>query len=181
MKEEIQKKRNWSDVKKSIKEYEANQLIELVKDLYQLSEDNKIFLHARLIKGDDSRQKYKRIILEALHPDVMSENDFFDFDKAEKAIKDFAKATGNDESTLDLMIYFVKCGNQFTLDFGDINEIFYDTLIAMYEKAIESVLKMPQRKQLPFRERLEKIMESAEGIGWGYHDDLCHYYYEAFK
>ena len=111
----------------------------------------------------------------------MSENDFFDFDKAEKAIKDFAKATGNDESTLDLMIYFVECGNQFTLDYGDINEIFYDTLIAMYEKAIEYVLKMPQRKQLPFRERLEKIMESAEGIGWGYHDDLCHYYYEAFK
>ncbi len=181
MKKEMLKKPNWNDVKKSIKEYEAYQLIELVKDLYQLSEDNKIFLHARLIKGDDSLQKYKRIISEALYPDVLREDSHCDFDKAEKAIKDFAKATGNDEGTVDLMIYFVECGNQFTLDCGDINEIFYDTLIAMYEKATASVLKMPKWKQLPFRQRLEKIMESADGIGWGYHDDLCNYYYEAFK
>ncbi|MEQ8151907.1 MAG: DUF6155 family protein [Smithellaceae bacterium] len=181
MKKEKLKKLNWIDIKKSIKEYESNQFIELVKDLYQLSEDNKIFLHARLIKGDDSLQKYKRIILEALYSDVMSENESFDFDKAEKAIKDFAKATGNYESTVDLMIFFVECGNQFTLDYGDINEIFYDTLIAMYAKAITAVLQMPKQKQLPFRQRLEKIMESADGIGWGYHDDLCHYYYEAFK
>lgn len=181
MKKEMLKKPNWNNVKKSIKEYEVNQLIELVEDLYQLSEENKIFLHARLIKSVDSLQKYKRIISEELYPDVLRKDNHFDFDKAEKAIKDFAKATGNDESTVDLMIYFVECGNQFTLDYGDINEIFYDTLIAMYEKAIEFVLKMPKRKQLPFRERLEKIMKSADGIGWGYHDDLCHYYYEAFK
>ena len=51
----------------------------------------------------------------------------------------------------------------------------------MYEKATASVLKMPKWKQLPFRQRLKKIMESAENVGWGYHDDLRNYYYEAFK
>ena len=24
-------------------------------------------------------------------------------------------------------------------------------------------------------------MKSADGIGWGYYDDLCHFYFEAFE
>ena len=79
------------------------------------------------------------------------------------------------------MIYYVECGNKFTLDYGDINESFYDALVEMYKKAIKSVRKMPKGKQDRFRERLEKIMKSADGIGWGYYDDLCHFYYEAFE
>ena len=70
------------------------------------------------------------------------------------------------------MIYFVECGNQFTLDYGDIDEVFYDTLIEMYEKAVGRVRKMLKNKQRPFRNRLERIMKSTHGIGWGYHDDL---------
>lgn len=56
------------------------------------------------------------------------------------------------------MIHYVECGNKFTLDYGDINEFFYDALIEMYEKAIKNVRKMPKKKQEPFRKRLEKIM-----------------------
>jgi hypothetical protein len=66
------------------------------------------------------------------------------------------------------MIYYIECGNKFTLEYGDIDEVFYDTLIEMYEKAIDCVCKMPRRKQAPFRKRLEKIMKSSAGIGWGY-------------
>jgi hypothetical protein len=51
----------------------------------------------------------------------------------------------------------------------------------MYEKATDRVCKMPRRKQEPFRKRLEKIMKSSDGIGWGYHDDISHFYYEAFQ
>lgn len=78
------------------------------------------------------------------------------------------------------MVYYVECGNKFTLDYGDINEVFYDSLIVMYEKAVKAVLKLPKKKRESFRKRLEDIMNSANGIGWGYYDDLCHYYSEAF-
>lgn len=181
MKKGKSKKPIWVDVKRSIKSFEPSQLIELVNDLYQLSEENKTFLHARFSDGGDSLHKYKVIILNSLYPDVMDENDNFDFERADKAIDGFAKATGNNESTADLMIYYVECGNKFTLDYGDINENFYDALIEMYKKAIKSVLKIPKKKQELFRKRLEKIMKSADGIGWGYYDDLCHFYYEAFE
>jgi len=181
MKKERLKKPTWVDVKKTIKSFECAQLIEVIRDLYQLSAENKTFLDARFLNRGASLLQYKKIILNCLYHDVMDENDDFDFSRADKAIEDYAKATYNIEGTVDLMIYYVECGNRFTLDYGDINESFYDTLIEMYKKAIDSVLKMPKKKQGLFRKRLEKVMESSDGIGWGYHDDLCNFYYEAFQ
>ncbi len=179
MKKDKSKKITWDNVEKSIKSFESSQLIELVYDLYQLSTENKNFLHARFSRDDTILLRYKEIISNCLYPDAMDEND--DFAKAKKAIKDYAKATGNADGTIDLMIYYVESGNQFTLDYGDINEFFYDDLIAMYEKASKTVLKLPQEKQELFRKRLEKIMKSANGIGWGYHDELCDIYNESFE
>jgi len=181
MKRQRSKKPTWIDVKRSIKDIENSNLIELVKDLYELSDENKNFLHARFLSGSPSLSKYKKIISDSLYPDIFDEEDDFNFDKANKAIEAYAKATKDNEAAADLMIYYVECGNKFTLDYGDINEPFYDALIEMYEKAVKAVYKLPKNKKEPFRKRLEKIMKSADGIGWGYYDDLCHFYYEAFQ
>jgi hypothetical protein len=181
MKKDKLKKLTWDKVEKSIKSFEPSQLIGLVNDLYQLSVENKNFLHARFFKEGDSFLSYKKIILNSLYLNVIDEADNFNFDRAEKAIKDYANATDHDENTADLMIYYVECGNKFTLDHGDINESFYDALIEMYEKAIKSVLEIPKEKQDSFRKRLEKIKQSANGIGWRYYDDLCYLYYKAFE
>jgi hypothetical protein len=175
------KKPTWIDVKRSINNNEASDMVELVKELYQISDENRNFLHARLIGGTTSLKKYRKIILDSLYTDVLDNDDNFDFEKADKAIQTYAKATKDTEGVADLMIYYVECGNKFILDYGDINEAFYDALIKLYEKAIESVCKMPKRKQEPFRNRLEKIMKSADGIGWKYYDDLCHFYHEGFE
>jgi hypothetical protein len=181
MKNQKSEKPTWIDVKNSIKGIEFSRLVELVKELYQLSDENKNFLHARFNGGDDSLKKYRKIILDSLYTDVLDDDNNFDFERADTAIKTYAKATNDKEGIADLMIYYVECGNKFTLDYGDINEVFYDTLVEMYEKAIKAVCKMPNKKQDPFRKRLEKIMKSADGIGWGYYDDLCHFYHEAFE
>ena len=181
MKTQKTKKPTWIDVKKSIKDIESSRLVELVKELYQLSDENKNFLHARFNGGADSLNNYKKIILDSLHTDVLDDIENFDFDRAENAIQTYAKATNDKEGIADLMIYYVECGNRFTLDFGDINEVFYDSLVEMYEKAIITVLNLPKSKQAPLRKRIKYIMESANGIGWGYYDDLCHFYHEAFE
>lgn len=181
MRKSESKKQTWIDVKKSLKDFESSQLIELLKELYQLSDENKNFFHARLIGGPASLQNYKKIILNCLYEGPLDDNDNFDFEKADNTIKTYAKSANDNEGTADLMVYYVECGNRFTLDYGDINEAFYDALIEMYEKAIKTVLKLPKSKQAPLRKRLKNIMESADGIGWGYYDDLCHFYHESFE
>lgn len=80
---------------------------------------------------------------------------------------------------LDLMIYAVECGNRFTLDCGDIGEDFYDGLIEIYAAGTEKATQLPKDIRNIYRRRLEKIMKSSDGIGWGYHDGLCDHFDKA--
>jgi hypothetical protein len=99
---------------------------------------------------------------------------------AKKAINEYSKAIGNAKGEVELMTYFVECGNQFTVEFGDIDEGFYDALLRIYARAINKVLSLPKEEQNEFRKRLKTIMVTSDKIGWGYHDGLCDQYYEAF-
>ena len=74
-----------------------------------------------------------------------------------------------------------ECGNRFTVDYGDINEDFYLALVRMYDKAIDTLFSLDEDTIQVYQHRFKEIMESSSGIGWGYHDDLCDLYYEAFS
>ena len=172
-------KPSWKDVKSSIKDFDKIQLIKLIEDLYKLTDNNKHFLHARFIPGKDRKNPYKRKIRNSLYIDVV-DNEDFDFCGAEQAIDEYSKAVGDLEGMADLMIYYVECGNKFTVDYGDMDEDFYDTMLDMYDRAIKTILKMPKNKQGIYRKRLKKIITSSGDIGWGYSDGLRDYFYEAF-
>ena len=100
--------------------------------------------------------------------------------KAKKAISSYSKAVGDPIGETELMTFFVECGNKFTLDFGDMDEPFYDALNRMYRRAMNKLLSLPEEQRDEFQGRLEAIMTSSSNIGWGYHDMLCDDYYEAF-
>ena len=170
---------SWSDVKESIASLDRSELIQLIAGLYRLSKGNRDFLHARFSIGDDPIGPYKRIIEECMFPDVFK-NKPIQISTAKKAINEYSKAVGDAKGEVELMTYFVECGNQFTVEYGDIGEGFYDALLRMYARAIKKVLSLPDKEQHEFRERLRTIMVTSDRIGWGYHDGLCEQYGEAF-
>lgn len=170
---------SWTSVKKFLKNKTAAELVSLIGDLYGLSKDNKTFLHIRCLSDFDAMASYEKIIQECLDPDFLG-NKPYQIAKAKKAISSYYKASRNVYGQIGLMILFVECGNSFTLEYGDINEPFYDALNLMYRKAIEKVLTLDRDEQISFQEQLKDIMEAAEGIGWGYYDMLYDDYYEAF-
>jgi hypothetical protein len=169
----------WSEVKTAIVGLGEKQLIKLISDLYSLSRENQTFLHARFTTGGDTLDPYKKIIEASMYPDVYR-NKPVEVSKAKKAISSYSKAVGDPFGVAELMVFFVECGNSFTVDFGDMDEGFYDALNRMYRRAINEVLSLPEEEQDRFRERLEEIMTSSSNIGWGYHDMLWEDYYEAF-
>jgi hypothetical protein len=114
-----------------------------------------------------------------MFPDVFK-NKPIQISKAKKAINEYSKAIVDAKGEAKLMTYFVECGNQLTVEFGDIDEGFYDALLRMYGRAIDKVLTLPEEEQHEFRERLKTIMVTSDRIGWGYHDGLCEQYWEAF-
>ena len=169
----------WSNVKARVSNLNQKQLLQLVADLYRLSKENREFIHARFSVGDDPLGPYKETISDCMYPDVYS-NKPVQVAKARRAISSYSKATGDPLGEAELMTVPVEYGNSFTVDFGDIDGPFYDSLNRAYQEVIDKVLSLPQEQRDRFRERLEAIMKSSSGIGWGYHDALFEDYHRAF-
>ena len=170
---------SWIDVKKSIKDFNKDQLFDIMKDLYRLSANNKEFFHARFSLSEDPLESYRRIIQDAIHP-YLEDNETLDIGRAEDAIERYSKAIDDVKGVTELMVLFVECGINFTLSYGYIDDEFFDSVFLMYETAIQNVTELSPKEQKVFEERLNKIMDSASGIGWGYNDRLRELYFKSF-
>lgn len=113
-------KTSWNSVKTAIAGHDKAALAGLIADLYDFSEQNRNFLHARFSWGNDPLKPYKKIIDNALFPDVMK-NEPIRIARGKQAIADYTKAVGDPRGKLELMLFFVESGTSFTLDLGDID------------------------------------------------------------
>ena len=174
-----QEKPGWKDVEKRISKFERAQFSELIRDLYGLSSENKDFFLTRFSIGEDPLSTYKKIIQDSIRP-YLEDGETLEIEKANDAISRYCKAVDNPLGEAVLRIFYMECGNNFMLSYGDIDAAFYDDMLDMYGYAIETVLELPQKERKVFKTRLQNIMESANGIGWGYYDGLCDLYDNAF-
>lgn len=152
------------------------ELLALLSDLYDRSADNRRLVDARL---------YPNLALGTDRDAISSLMDPSDADRpriaqAKRVIADFKKSVKDPEGEVDLMIHFVECGNAYTLRYGDIDAGFYDALIRMYERATARVASIPEPRRNPFVLRLKALVESTEGLGWGYHDGLSNAFQTTF-
>jgi hypothetical protein len=72
------------------------------------------------------------------------------------------------------MVYYVQCGNDFTLEFGDIDETFYDSLCSMIEGIKDRLLtEDDEALASEFLPLLVREFERIDGqMGWGYPDEV---------
>jgi len=168
-------KRTWSDVNKILQQQEKDQLIGLIQDLHKLSTTNADFIHARLL-GNDAAQSpalYKKRIKQAISPAQPWKQDV-QLREGRKAISDYKKASGDVRGILSLMVYYLQCGNDFTLEFGDIDEPFYNSLCSILDQ-VKKQLIAEDNHQLAaeFIPLLEHEFQRIDGqMGWGYPDEF---------
>ena len=164
-------KPTWKDIKAILSKKTESEILKLVGDLYSLSEENKTFIHSRYAIGVNPLEPYKNIISEALYPDVMY-NEPIQLSVGRKAISDYFKATQDKMGQIELMFHYLETGNQFTLDLGDIDESFYSSLESTFDRILSSLEKQHKTTLMDYLPRLESIVESVCGMGWGYYDYL---------
>jgi len=169
-----QKPGGWSAARKHIATWDKPALLALVKDLYGAAAGNRDFIHARCQAedgGGEVLETYRSKIVEQFFP----RRGFGKLKLAEarKAIRDYRKATGNIPGTAELLMTYVENGAEFTQQFGDIDERFYNSMeSALNELAV--LLRGHAREMYPqFRERLAKVEQMTDGIGWGFHDFIA--------
>ena len=164
---------NWSRIRPRLKGWSRPALVALLKDLYDASAANRDFVHARFQAHDDTGEaleRYRRKIVEQFFP----KRGFGKLKLAEarKAIRDYRKATGNIAGTIELMLTYVEQGTAFTLEYGDIDEPFYNSLDSVLHDMVTPLCRDGARLYPRFRDRIQQLAEDADGIGWGYGDSV---------
>lgn len=169
-------KHSWKDIKQALSGWSDKQLVGLVQDLYRLNSENAAFLNARLLAAQaatSTLSPYKKRICDAVSPSQPWKQEV-KLSEGRKAISEFKKANGNIRDTLLLMTYYVQCGNDFTLEFGDIDERFYDSLCSMVRQIKDTLIKdQDQNLADAILPLLEKEFKRIDGqMGWGYPDEF---------
>lgn len=163
---------SWKDIKTVLSQQSMPELLQLLRDLYALRPEVKDFLHARFLPSEVNVTPYKTTIRQSLSPDVIHGEDI-ELSRGRKAISDYQKATKDAMGTLDLMTYYVECGTQFTVDYGDIDEGFYESLESMFTQVVKRLQHSDQKTINRFLPRLRGVVRQAHGIGWGYYDAIA--------
>lgn len=166
---------NWNKIKSKISQSSEDKYLEIIKNLYELSEQNRRFLEARFAKASlDVIRPYKKIIEAALYPNIMSGKGI-SLKDGKKAISDYKKSTKDELGTIELMLFYVECGHKFTLEYGDMDEPFYNSLISVFASLVKLIKNNSNYKDI-FYDRMNKIADESREIGWGY-DEI----YSIFK
>lgn len=164
---------NWSDLKKVLQDAEKNELIDLIRDLYKRSADDRRFITARymgVVNGDLKEQmleKYQKIIVNEFFPERGEGK--LRYSVAKKAISDYSKASGDPKGTLDLMFTYVENGVKYTNTYGDIDKQFYLNIYGMLSKICDFLWEKRELYPL-FRKRLFKVCQDSCNIGWGFRE-----------
>lgn len=161
----------WQKIRQQLDDWSKPALIALVKDLHDASPDNRDFLLARFQAEEGAGaalEKYRRKIVEQFFP--ARGDGKLKLAEARKAIRDYRKTTGNLTGTIDLMLTYVENGTEFTHEFGDINEPFYNSLESVLNEMAQLLMREGTELYPRFRERIRRLATLADGIGWGYGD-----------
>ncbi|RDI41643.1 DUF6155 family protein [Falsibacillus pallidus] len=166
-----------TDLKKQLKDLNQKELITLIADLYKLNSEVKDYLSSKFSGEEAHIELHEKARLQI-------RNEFFPdrghgklrLTEAKKAISTFKKLVGDPARTLDLMLYYVELGTEFTNTFGDIDMTFYNSLVSMYDKAAVECDKDVALVEA-FHDRFYRLVRESEGIGWGYSMAIEEIYY----
>lgn len=169
----------WTVVKKSLSNWETKELLSLIGELYRLSTTNRDLLHSRSRVGGDPIDRYRRMIEKGLRPNVLRD-ERTDCKLAKRAVKDYCSTVGDPAGSVELMIYFVECGNTHVTQYGDFDSSLMSAILKTFADACGFVHTLPKEQQEPFKIRLQAEVERAESMGYGYYDEMADTYDGAF-
>ncbi len=92
---------------------------------------------------------------------------------AKAMITDFKKV-GSFEMVLDLMLFYVECGDEFINNFGDNDGSFCYSLCSVFGQFVDQLnSKGTKDLYLRYKERIENLVSDPAHIGFGYRDFIC--------
>lgn len=164
-------------LKKYLQQFSKEQLIEQIQELNKKHPEVKTYYEFTLNPQSNAQaEKVKKKIYKLFNPPFGQDPRLRE---ARSEVNGFKKLLPHEETLADMMLHYVEYGVEFTNNYGDINEPFYNSIAGMFHDAGAFIQKSGIQNH--FKQRCKKIMDDTRGIGWGFHDDLSEYYYEFFE
>ena len=163
-------------LKKYLSQFSKEQLIEQILELNKKYKDVKAYYQFSLNPDlTAKKEKVKNAVYECFFP---KRGYKLRLAAARKIISDFKKLEPDAESLADVMMRYVESGVEFTNEYGDIDEPFYNSVAGMFGNALKLIKE--NGLQETFIVRVKKIMNDTKDFGWGFHDELRSIYHDYF-
>lgn len=163
---------SWTNVKASLTSMDRAGLVGVIRDLYQASNSNRRFLHARFVPTAAALDDYRGLVETAVFPDPFSQRPIRLRD-AVAAITDYKRSTGDLAGVVDLLLTFVEAGTEQAADLGYGDETYFATLERNATEAVSMLDALPDGARAESVARLVQLAEYQDKIGWGYGDFLA--------
>ena len=160
-----------TQIKKTIKDCERDECVDIILEIAESCPQAREFLTLKFTENqNDILEKYKdKVRYEFFPPRGFGR---LNLREAKKAISDFKKLCPDKIMVIDLMLFYVENCVEFTNNYGDIDERFYNSAESVYEQAVREVNIAGASAYAKFADRLEAVVNNTSGIGWGFHDCL---------
>jgi len=150
-------------------------LLRVLQDLYAADEDNRAFLHARFGLGEVPVQDHKKTVNRWLWPDVFR-GEQVSVSRAKQAITKYKKALGDALGLAELMVFYCERAAGFCADADHTDPAYFDALLRMFAKALETMAALPINVQTSLLGRLDRVRTIGRQLGyfrWGRHGRLA--------
>ncbi|MFI0436014.1 MAG: DUF6155 family protein [Parachlamydiaceae bacterium] len=166
-------------LKEHFRKQEQESLLDEILTLYKTFDAVKEYYDSRFEPNatHDISQRYKKILEEQFCPKKGFPE--LKYSVARKAISDFKKVSSNYLDVLDLQLTYVEYGVKCTLDYGDIDERFYNSMESMFEKTLKGMNEYGVLKT--FQKRCLNIHTQTQWMGWGFRDAIENLYKDFFE
>jgi len=162
----------WAQVKASLNTVDRTGLLGVIQNLYDASDVNRRFLHARFVPAASALEDYRRLVRMAVFPDPLSKRPIRLRD-ATATITEYKRATGDLSGTFDLMLEFVEAGTEQAADLGYGDDAYFAALERKVQEIVSALDALAEADRESVIARLVALGKYEQVIGWGYGDFLA--------
>lgn len=159
----------WGAIKTKLNGLGAADLVNLLRDVYQASPENRQFLRGRLLPSAADLEKYRNRVVDAIFPDPFSRRRV-SVAEAERLIRHYRLSTHDEPGVVDLMLSMVEAGTEQSADLSYGDESYFASLERVLEGVVKALPLVPASARPSMLRRLQALAERANPLGWGYGD-----------
>lgn len=165
-----------STIKNLLQSMTKAEIIEMVLELYSARKEAKEYLEFYACPDEKGKlEEYKSIIREEFYPKRRREPQTR-FSVCRKAVADFKKLKPSADALAELMVSYMEWATQFTYDYGDMWEQYYDSVESNFDKTVKHIAANGLWEK--YDKRLLQCVKWSDGNGYGFADAVADMYEE---